>query len=1317
MIAELDVVPELAELGQLVAIADGAAGARPEFDQSSDQLLAHARRCKERKRSQAQLAEAQAQKRHAVQTLHAVAASHPSVRRIFALLAESGARDPSITAEVAMKLACSPRIRGETFRSELASQGRAVHLLSAALLAEQADFFEGMFAEPRLPALTADRELCRRRVVAFAVQWDETSQRTRAARSALPQARPSSAQVSAQICVMSGRAICRRLVEACGQQRVVESIGPFHSLSKRLEKQDTDSILEAILPSLPFAFEDLVAMSLPLTDNEAIVVTICVDRAAVNLLAGKYMFHVIEHVLKAKNMLFNAELCGMHGVALVKNRVMQLKKLTSALVSFTRWLRVSANHVDFERQLVDFVRSGVEVRNERRPDLHREFSAAMLSHVFGGSDSGYLWKWSSAEKRHVKTSLLRDLEGLVSFISFGPDARKPFVFYNYVEPGSDDAECLGKSPGSKIFASTSDCADRVSLAVVAIFCSRSWMVAAESRWTHAGITLRKWFLGLLCGRALVESLKAVKVKFNLDSSMDSQLAALIAMDSNNFSAANKLRLLRIVQSVSDPESDWTIAVGVLAGGPMEDLQYRLMGHLGDSPSLREILEPHKTLIGECQHKLMCLATEFSKDPESPWFLLHLVRAQVVDDRVRRSVRRHIVQSSAGVLDIFELRYEGMPYRLAWLCYVDVSAELKQESALSLFALPEKFLSFMSKGLRDMYPSMELMLSRAPFVLEPWLANAFPHIHRSERMHNEMRQDVSSSTGLGSCFHTSAARRLIRNLVVEHESYGGIDPSSRNARVSVCAPPEGVADQKGRKGIGGSVFMEFHAARARSYKALHSPDVAVSAQLRSEMEQRIKEEWPAVANDPEQYKVWTVVFDARRGVQAIADSSRPLAHVEVVASGAAGSEMFRGLWGRSQNKAHILDPLVLADFQRRARQDKLDFSADREQVETRAPAPARTAGIAGTFNLFGCHAAKRNLCREHLLSRSEAVALDDWAGNFNAWADALAAERRESAEELFLLVGTEGEQDDSPVWASCLLAISRRSPKMHIFAACAAAQASGEWALFFDQREFPFVVRILGRTPRMCASSAGMTAMSLSTSDELCRRLLGRKPTWRLHPAEYTLDGGPPSSLLHMTVFGKKEAFVHNAKVRRKTPGFVRTEVPDILDLDPFAHGASLAAASASVSRGSVASSCGASAALEPDPVSAWDLDPELHEYEFGGVPEAFVEDVAASACMLDADESQNAGAPCILAWGCPPPPNPQQYTAPGGANSAQDMVVVGAMQRHGACGTKRRFQVARARRPFRCKVPLSPRALVVSCIGACAGDAILSMTKHPSRMC
>ena len=206
----------------------------------------------------------------------------------------------------------------------------------------------------------------------------------------------------------------------------------------------------------------------------------------------------------------------------------------------------------------------------------------------------------------------------------------------------------------------------------------------------------------------------------MDHSLEASLAVMIARDDNDFSSRNKLRLLKILRAVAGEESDWTIVVGVLASGPIDTLQYQMFGHDKKACTLADLIHPRNSLLGECQAKLLDLATTFDSEPSSVWRLLRLVRVDVHDEHVRREARRQLLQSCAGLLDIFELRYSGMPYQLAWTCFDDLPLELQEKAVANFFQTPKDCLSFLSFQLRNKYPHRHIMLAKAPLVLGTWL---------------------------------------------------------------------------------------------------------------------------------------------------------------------------------------------------------------------------------------------------------------------------------------------------------------------------------------------------------------------------------------------------------------------------------------------------------------------------------------------------------------------------------------------------------------------------------------------------------------------
>ena len=168
--------------------------------------------------------------------------------------------------------------------------------------------------------------------------------------------------------------------------------------------------------------------------------------------------------------------------------------------------------------------------------------------------------------------------------------------------------------------------------------------------------------------------------------------------------------------------------------------------------------------------------------------------------------------------------------------------------------------------------------------------------------------------------------------------------------------------------------------------------------------------------------------------------------------------------------------------------------------------------------------------------------------------------------------------------------------------CGLFDPAGGSLRFFPEQQFPFVVHILSKTPRVCSPDCGMLAISVLTSDEFAKSLLFRKPGWRLFPALYTMTGGPDGSLLHMRIVGVGDEIVK--KPRRARPTRPTLIMPDILEQDPAAFG--VASASSALSKPSSATDELAGAA---GPMDA-SVDPEADGEFLDGVPAEFVEDVA-----------------------------------------------------------------------------------------------------------
>jgi hypothetical protein len=77
------------------------------------------------------------------------------------------------------------------------------------------------------------------------------------------------------------------------------------------------------------------------------------------------------------------------------------------------------------------------------------------------------------------------------------------------------------------------------------------------------------------------------------------------------------------------------------------------------------------MIARCQSRLLALAEHFSEGEGSAWQLLPFLGLGLHSEHVRLDSRRQLLQLSSGVLGVFELRFSGPPYTLAWLAFEHV----------------------------------------------------------------------------------------------------------------------------------------------------------------------------------------------------------------------------------------------------------------------------------------------------------------------------------------------------------------------------------------------------------------------------------------------------------------------------------------------------------------------------------------------------------------------------------------------------------------------------------------------------------------------
>ena len=156
-------------------------------------------------------------------------------------------------------------------------------------------------------------------------QFDETSQLLRMfSKKKLKGERETKAQMHNTIQVMPGR-IDTTTFGIDGQIHSISS--RWFAKRLRLEGQSADFILDGLSRGMPVWVDSPQMMEFA-WQNDVFIIFFANDRAAANF---KALGYIIEEVLKLpESVLPWCEVCGAHGVAVVKTRVQQRTVLSSS---------------------------------------------------------------------------------------------------------------------------------------------------------------------------------------------------------------------------------------------------------------------------------------------------------------------------------------------------------------------------------------------------------------------------------------------------------------------------------------------------------------------------------------------------------------------------------------------------------------------------------------------------------------------------------------------------------------------------------------------------------------------------------------------------------------------------------------------------------------------------------------------------------------------------------------------------------------------------------------------------------------------------
>ena len=457
------------EAGELVALA-AACGGRRRFGQRSSELTQHARNTLVKKRQQAKLDAERAKRQRAELQLTVVVAADPGMMQLVGVTLPPVNLPMEVRAGLLLRLACLPRIRSALFDKQRKKQTNALALVSQVLQEGCLRCWEGLLATAHpgdgmgVPAAM--------RVLMFACQWDETSQKFKMvpAKGQTSTSRgTTTSALAAQCMVFSGS-----IVEKGIKHEESVHIEPFFVRTMVVAETSANFLLEGLLRSLPFSFEDPQRMAQLSAATDFFVISATVDRASANQLAAAWL--ASRASLLPRNIIPWCEFCAAHGVALAKGKSPMIKKLATALCSFTLWMKTARNVEALADQVALEISRSFEVRREAPSEEFVKRGRLLVKMLYGGDSNDALWRWDARSARYEKTPLLKDLEKLCQVSSFGA-AGPAWVHHCFVEAGSSDA-LSGLPVGAACCSSRAESLKKVAEVVNNICTGRAWKVAS-----------------------------------------------------------------------------------------------------------------------------------------------------------------------------------------------------------------------------------------------------------------------------------------------------------------------------------------------------------------------------------------------------------------------------------------------------------------------------------------------------------------------------------------------------------------------------------------------------------------------------------------------------------------------------------------------------------------------------------------------------------------------------------------------------------------------------------------------------------------------
>ena len=179
---------------------------------------------------------------------------------------------------------------------------------------------------------------------------------------------------------------------------------------------------------------------------------------------------------------------------------------------------------------------------------------------------------------------------------------------------------------------------------------------------------------------------------------------------------------------------WRLALFVITGSPIDDLQYTFLGHNKKRATIKDLVHPCRSPLVLCQARLFKLAKSFHGGENSEWHLASLLGADLNSENMRVDARRSLLQLSSGLVNVFELRMAIGLYRACWSTFEDLGADTRSGAIDEVFDSPRECLSFVCRQLLEASQTRHEFHRVVPAVCGAFGEACITGIDLSERTH-------------------------------------------------------------------------------------------------------------------------------------------------------------------------------------------------------------------------------------------------------------------------------------------------------------------------------------------------------------------------------------------------------------------------------------------------------------------------------------------------------------------------------------------------------------------------------------------------------